>query len=103
MKGACTDVRSKPSSPADQSALLCSAEAARELGGAAVAAKHAQEGPGMKTFGAFVAIATIAGSLTATPVSAQRGGAAPGRYYPPDPYGSGPGPYDYFGSCEWIQ
>ena len=57
----------------------------------------------MKTFGALVAVATIAGSLTATPVSAQRGVAAPGRYYQPDPYGSGRGPYDYFGSCEWVQ
>ena len=56
----------------------------------------------MKTFCAFVAVATIAGSLTATPVSAQ-GGAAPGRYDQPDPYGAGRGPYDYFGSCEWVQ
>jgi len=40
----------------------------------------------MKTFGALVAVATIAGSLTATPVSAQRSVAAPGRYYQPDPY-----------------
>jgi hypothetical protein len=37
-----------------------------------------------KTFAAFVAVATIAGSLFATPASAQRGVAAgvaaPGRY-----------------------
>jgi len=40
-----------------------------------------------KTFAAFVAVATIAGSLAATPASAQRGVApgvaAPGRYWPP--------------------
>jgi len=51
-----------------------------------------------KTFAAFVAVATIAGSLAATPASAQRGVAArvsAPRYYP------GPGPYD-FGSCEWV-
>ena len=52
-----------------------------------------------KTFAAFVAVATIAGSLAATPASAQRGVAAgvaaPGRYEP--------APYDYFGSCEWVQ
>jgi hypothetical protein len=57
-----------------------------------------------KTFAAF---ATIAGSLAATPASAQRGGAAgvavSGRYYEPAPYRSGRGPYDYFGSCEWAQ
>ena len=76
------------------------------LGGAAVAwphAMHAREGLRMKkTFAAFVAVATIAGSLTATPASAQRGVAAPGRYYQPAPYGAGPGPYDDFGSCEWV-
>ena len=59
-----------------------------------------------KIFAAFVAVATIAGSLAATPASAQRdavaGVAAPGRYYEPAPYGAGPGPYDYFGSCEWV-
>ena len=59
-----------------------------------------------KTFAALVAAATIAGSLAATPASAQRGGAAgvaaPGRYYEPAPYGAGPGPYDNFGSCEWV-
>ena len=49
-----------------------------------------------KTFAAFVAVATIAGSLAATPASAQRGVAAP---YGP---GSRPGRYDYFGSCEWV-
>ena len=51
-----------------------------------------------KTFAAFAAAATIAGSLAATPASAQRGvatGASAPRYYP------GPGPYD-FGSCEWV-
>ena len=55
-----------------------------------------------KTFAAFVAVATIAGSLAATPASAQRGVAAPGRYYEPAPYGASRGPYDYFGSCEWV-
>jgi hypothetical protein len=59
-----------------------------------------------KTFAAFVAVATIAGSLAATPASAQRGVAAgvaaPGRYYEPAPYGAGPGPYDDFGSCELV-
>ena len=45
-----------------------------------------------KTLAAFVAVATIAGSLTATPASAQRGVAAPGRYYEPAPYGAGRGP-----------
>jgi hypothetical protein len=51
-----------------------------------------------KTFAAFVAVATIAGSLAATPASAQRdvaAGVPTTRYYP------GPGPYD-FGSCEWV-
>ena len=39
--------------------------------------RHLQEGPRMKkTFAAFVAVATIAGSLAATPASAQRGVAA---------------------------
>ncbi|CAN7757454.1 hypothetical protein LJR220_002566 [Bradyrhizobium sp. LjRoot220] len=60
-----------------------------------------------KNFVAFVATATIAGSLAATPASAQRGAttgeATPGRYYEPAPYGSGRGRYDYFGSCEWVQ
>jgi hypothetical protein len=59
-----------------------------------------------KTFAAFVAVATIAGSLAATPASAQRGVAAgvaaPGYYYWPAPYGAGRGPYDDFGSCEWV-
>jgi hypothetical protein len=55
-----------------------------------------------KTFAAFVAVATIAGSLAATPASAQRGVATPGRHYEPAPYGAGPEPYDYFGSCEWV-
>ncbi len=49
-----------------------------------------------KTFAAFVAVATIAGSLAVTPASAQRGVtpgvAAPGRYWAA-PYGAGPGPY----------
>ena len=59
------------------------------------------------TFAAFVAVATIAGSLAATAASAERGVApgvaAPGRYWPA-PYGAGPGPgpYDDFGSCEWV-
>ena len=59
-----------------------------------------------KTFAAFAAVATTAGSLAATPSSTQRGvdaGAeAPGRYYVPAPYGAGRGPYDDFGSCEWV-
>lgn len=59
-----------------------------------------------KTFAAIVAVATIAGSLAATPVSAQRGvtagGAAPSPYYWPAPYGASRGPYDDFGSCEWV-
>ena len=55
-----------------------------------------------KTFAAFVTAATIAGSLAATPVSAQRGVAAPGRYYEPAPYGASRGPNDDFGSCEWV-
>ena len=56
------------------------------FGGAAVAwphAKQAQEGPGMKkAFAAFVAVATIAGSLAATPASAQRGVAPASRSGP---------------------
>jgi hypothetical protein len=59
-----------------------------------------------KTFAAFVAIATIAGSLAATPASAQRGVAAgvaaPGYYYGPGYYGPGHERYDDFGSCEWV-
>ena len=55
---------------------------------------------------AFVAVAAIAGLLAATPVSAQRGVtpgvAAPAGYYWPAPYGAGRGPYDDFGSCEWV-
>ena len=54
-----------------------------------------------KTFAAF-AVATIAGSFAVTPASAQRGVAAPGRYYEPAPYGASRGPYDDFGSCEWV-
>jgi hypothetical protein len=43
----------------------------------AAARRHLQESPGMKkTFAALVAVATIAGSLAATPASAQRGVAA---------------------------
>jgi hypothetical protein len=55
-----------------------------------------------KTFAAFVAVAAIAGSFAATAASAQRGIAAPGRNYEPAPYGAGRGPYDDFGSCEWV-
>jgi hypothetical protein len=55
---------------------------------------------------AFVAVATIAGSFAATPVSAQRGVtavvAAPGPYYWPTPHGASRGPYDEFGGCEWV-
>lgn len=55
-----------------------------------------------ETFAAVVAVATIVGSLSATTAGAQRGVAAPGRYYEPVPYGAGRGPYDDFGSCEWV-
>lgn len=55
-----------------------------------------------KTLATFVAVAAIAGSLAATPVSAQRGIASPGRYYEPAPYGASRGPYNDFGSCEWV-
>ena len=67
-----------------------------------------------KTSAAFVAVATIAGSLAATPASAQRGVAAgvtaPGYYYGSGYYGPGYGYYDYFGTtaflsppaCEWV-
>jgi hypothetical protein len=55
-----------------------------------------------ETFAAVVAVATIVGSLSATTASAQRGVAPPGRYYEPVPYGAGRGPYDDFGSCEWV-
>ena len=57
-----------------------------------------------KSFAAIVAGATIASSLAATPSSAQRGvapGVTPDRYWPA-PYGAGPGPYNDFGSCEWV-
>ena len=69
--------------------------------------RHLQEGPRMKkTFAAFVAVATIAGSLAAAPASAQRGVsagvAAPGYYYGPGYFGPSHGQYDYFGSCEWV-
>jgi hypothetical protein len=56
----------------------------------------------MKNFAAFVAVVTIAGSLAATPASPQRGATDPGRYSEPAPYGAGRGPYDDFGSCEWV-
>ena len=55
-----------------------------------------------KIFSAFVAVATIAVSFAATPASAQRGVAASGSHYEPAPYGAGRGPYDDFGSCEWV-
>jgi hypothetical protein len=59
-----------------------------------------------KTFLAFVAVATIAGSLATTAASAQRGVAtgvaAPGYYYGPGYHGPGRGRYDDFGSCEWV-
>ena len=52
-----------------------------------------------KTTAAFVAVATIAGSLAVTPASAQRGVAAgvtaPGYYY----YGSD---YVYPPACQWA-
>lgn len=60
-----------------------------------------------KTFAAFVALATIAGSLAATPATAQRGATpalpAPGYYYGPGYYSPRYGQYDNFGSCEWVQ
>ena len=55
-----------------------------------------------KTIAAFVAVATIIGSLAATPAGAQRGIAATGRYSEPAPYGADRGRYDDFGSCEWV-
>ena len=55
-----------------------------------------------KTFAAFFAVATIAGSLAATPASAQRGVTGAGPLLWPAPYGAGRGPYDDFGSCEWV-
>jgi poly(3-hydroxybutyrate) depolymerase len=59
-----------------------------------------------KSFAASIAVAAIAGSLAATPASAQRvvavGVAAPGRYYEPSPYRAGPGLSVYFGGCEWV-
>jgi hypothetical protein len=55
----------------------------------------------LKKFAALFVVATIAGSLAAAPANAQRGVAAPDRYWPA-PYGAGPGPYDDFGSCEWV-
>jgi hypothetical protein len=69
--------------------------------------RRLQEGLGMKkTLAAFVAVATIAGSLAATPASAQRstaaGVAAPGAYYGAGYQGRGHGRYDDFGSCEWV-
>jgi hypothetical protein len=56
-----------------------------------------------KTFLALVAITTAVGPIAATAASAQRGATpvAPDRYRPA-PYGAGPGPYDDFGSCEWV-
>ena len=59
-----------------------------------------------KTFAALIVVATIAGSLTAMPASAQRGvpqRRGSGPLFEPAPYGAGRGPYDYFGSCEWVQ
>ena len=56
-----------------------------------------------KTFTAFIMVAMIAGSLTTA--SAQHGvgaGVASGPLFVPAPYGAGPGPYDDFGSCEWV-
>jgi hypothetical protein len=68
--------------------------------------RHLQEGPRMKkTFAAFVAVATIAGSLAATPASAQRGvaaGVARATIMGPAITGPGHGHYDNFGSCEWV-
>ena len=59
-----------------------------------------------KTLAAFVAVATIAGSLAATPAGAQRGTAAgvatPSTYYGPGYQGLRRAPYDDFGSCEWV-
>jgi hypothetical protein len=56
----------------------------------------------VKTFTAFVAVAAIAGSLAATPATAQRGVATGAVSGYPAPYGAGRGPYDDFGSCEWV-
>lgn len=51
-----------------------------------------------------VAVATIAGSFAATPVSAQRGVTAgvPAPNHWPALYEASRGPYDDFGSCEWV-
>jgi hypothetical protein len=62
----------------------------------AVGHARPQEPAAFQTLAVFVAVATIAGSLAATPASAQRGkyaGASPTGYHP------GPGRYD-FGDCE---
>jgi len=57
----------------------------------------------MKTpFSVFAAVAMIAGSLATTPASSPRGVMTSGRNYDPAPYGAGRGPYDDFGSCEWV-
>jgi hypothetical protein len=57
-----------------------------------------------KTSAAFVAVATIAGSLAATPASAQRGVAAgvtaPGYYYASGYYG--PTAFLFPPACEWV-
>jgi hypothetical protein len=57
-----------------------------------------------KTFAAFVAVTTIVGSFAAMPASTQRGVARVSQLGPllAAPYGAGPGPYDDFGSCEWV-
>lgn len=52
-----------------------------------------------KTLAAFIMIATVTGSLAATPANAAKRGVAPG--VSPTGYYPGPGPYD-FGSCEWV-
>jgi hypothetical protein len=51
-----------------------------------------------------VAVATIGGSFAATPVSAQRGVTAgvPAPNHWPALYEASRGPYDDFGSCEWV-
>jgi hypothetical protein len=51
-----------------------------------------------KTLVAFIVVATIAGSLVATPASARRIVAAS---VPDTVDHPGPGPYD-FGDCEWV-
>jgi hypothetical protein len=59
-----------------------------------------------KILAALGAVAAISASLAAMPADAQpdvsAGVTALGRYSEPAPYGASRGPYDNFGSCEWV-